>query len=237
MHLIYTDTRSLKDFSTRKKPTYAILSHRWTNDEVTFSDISTGNLRRTSSLSKFQGTIRQTQRDGLKYVWIDTCCIDKQSSSELSEAINSMYNWYRNAKYCYVYLHDVDQENPTKSFQKSKWFTRGWTLQELLAPRIVLFFDRKWQFLGNRKSLAEDISQITGIDLEALQTGDLRKYSVAQKMSWAAKRRTTRPEDTAYCLIGLFNVKMPLLYREGERAFLRLQKEIIKKDDDQSIFA
>ncbi|KAJ9663543.1 hypothetical protein H2198_000809 [Neophaeococcomyces mojaviensis] len=237
MRLIDANTGFLKEFSPRKKPKYAVLSHRWTKDEVTFLDVQAKTFRDTSSLDKFWGSLRQARRDGLKSVWIDTCCIDKQSSAELSEAINSMYRWYQGAEYCYVYLHDVDKDTWQESFLKSKWFTRGWTLQELLAPPSVIFYDRQWQPLGDRKTLAGVISDVTGIELAALETGDLHRYSIAQKMSWAAKRVTSRPEDSAYCLMGLFGVNMPLLYGEGERAFLRLQEEIIKYNDDHSIFA
>lgn len=237
MRLVNINTGSFRYFPTRKKPRYAVLSHRWTKDEVAFSDIHPGNFINAQSHIKFRGTIQQAKRDGLEYVWIDTCCIDTQSSAEVSEAINSMYQWYQGAEYCYVYLHDIDESTWRESFHKSKWFTRGWTLQELLAPPLVIFYDRKWRPLGDRKSLATEISRFTGIDLAALETGTLSGYSIAEKMSWAATRITTRLEDSAYCLMGLFGVNMPLLYGEGKRAFLRLQEEIIKDNDDQSIFA
>lgn len=169
-------------------------------------------------------------------MWIDTCCIDKTSSTELSEAVNSMYRWYQGVESCYVYLHDVDKDRWQESFLKSKWFKRGWTLQELLAPRTVVFYDRKWQVLGDKIGLAAEISSATSIAIDVLQTGDLRHYSVAQKMAWAARRVTTRPEDRAYCLMGLFDVNMPPLYGEGEKPFRRLQEEIVRHNDDHSIF-
>lgn len=237
MRLINIKTARLEDCPPHKKRPYAVLSHRWTKDEVTFDDIYASDLRPPARLSKFWGSLRQAKQDGLGYVWIDTCCIDKGSSSELSEAINSMYRWYQRAEVCYVYLQDVEKATWQESFPRSKWFTRGWTLQELLAPRAVVFYDRKWRPLGDKIALATEISRITSIAVDALQTGDLSPYSVAQKMSWAAKRVTTRPEDQAYCLMGLFGVNMPLLYGEGEKAFFRLQEEIIKSNDDYSIFA
>jgi len=168
---------------------------------------------------------------------MDTCCIKKESSTDLSEAINSMFQWYRDAEHCYVYLHDVQQKAWQDMLPRSVWFTRGWTLQELLAPRKVLFYDQDWQFLGDKCSLVADLSRITGIDQAALETGNLCSYSIAQKMSWAARRITTRIEDGAYCLLGLFDINMPPMYGEGKKAFLRLQEEIIKNSDDHSIFA
>jgi hypothetical protein len=173
----------------------------------------------------------------LKYAWIDTCCIDKSSSAELSQAINSMYQWYSDAQVCYAYLSDVshstEQDSKFSEFRRSKWFTRGWTLQELLAPSEVVFFDRVWVKLGTKASLEDTISDVTGIT-HMFRFG---QASVAQKMSWASKRETTRIEDMAYCLLGIFDVHMPPLYGEGENAFFRLQVEILRKNDDESIFA
>jgi hypothetical protein len=170
--------------------------------------------------------------------WIDTCCINKTSSAELSEAINSMFGWYERAEVCYAYLSDAftdpaDLFLNDLRFEKSQWFRRGWTLQELLAPYYVDFFDKGWNWIGSKASLDELIKATTGIS-------DLLNYkaaSVAQKMSWASKRETTRIEDQAYCLLGLFGVYMAPLYGEGESAFLRLQMEIINKVDDDSILA
>ena len=173
-------------------------------------------------------------------MWIDTCCIDKKSSAELSEAINSMYRWYEDARECYVHLSDVswdlqNEEESRKSFIRSLWFTRGWTLQELIAPSHVEFFDRDWKSIGTKGSLLAEISATTGInkfDLEAW-TG----ACIATKMSWMSRRKTSRIEDMAYCMLGLFDVNMPLLYGEGRKSFMRLQLEILKKSDDESIFA
>ena len=238
MYLINTETVRLKKFTSQQRLRYAILSHRWTKKEVYFTDISSKDFQLLSSSNKLQGAIKQARQDGFKYLWIDSCCIDQQSSAELSEAINSMYRWYQAADACYIYLQDLDVENWQESLGKSKWFTRGWTLQELLAPRKAVVYDSRWRFLGDKVVLVDKISSITGIPGEALRTGDLNSYSVAQKMAWAAKRVTTRPEDQAYCLMGLFDVNMPLLYGEGGyRAFVRLQEEIIRHSDDHSIFA
>lgn len=170
--------------------------------------------------------------------WIDSCCIDKTSSAELSEAINSMFEWYRRAEVCYAYLSDVSGSSLyfaglERSFSQSAWFERGWTLQELLAPQWVEFYDYDWIELGTKSSLAPLITSITGIT----HLFNHEEACIAQKMSWASKRQTTRIEDRAYCLLGLFGVHMPPLYGEGKNAFYRLQVEIISQSDDESIFA
>ncbi|KAK5637295.1 hypothetical protein RRF57_013007 [Xylaria bambusicola] len=190
------------------------------------------------------------RKDGLKFLWADTNCIEKTSSAELSEAINSMYAWYRSSAVCYAYLSDVYIKDPTyegigdlrddslESFRQSRWFRRGWTLQELLAPRKVCFFSRNWTFIGTKNEMASLLEEITRVNKKyLLYAQDIRSASVAQRMAAVADRTTTRPEDIAYCLLGLFNVNMPLLYGEGGMAFVRLQEEIMKVSDDHSIFA
>ena len=183
------------------------------------------------------------------YCWIDTCCIDKSSSSELSEAINSMFHWYREAKVCYVYLSDVSSKDallfllsdPSEKlllpFRRSRWFTRGWTLQELIAPSEVIFYASNWTEIGTKEALKGPISTQTGIDVPILEGFPLQEVCVAQRMSWASRRETTRIEDQAYCLLGIFRVNMPLLYGEGWKAFIRLQQEIMKTTRDDSLFA
>ncbi|KAI0767526.1 heterokaryon incompatibility protein-domain-containing protein [Fomes fomentarius] len=180
--------------------------------------------------------------DGYRYIWIDSCCIDKSSSSELSEAINSMFNWYSNAAICYAYLVDVpDDDDPHVSdsgFSKSRWFRRGWTLQELVAPKIVVFFSSGWRVLGTKSTLASVIAKKTRIQPAILSLEEpLHTVSVAARMSWASRRTCTRVEDHAYSLLGIFDINMPTLYGEGSRAFMRLQEEIMKKIPDQSLFA
>ena len=180
------------------------------------------------------------------WVWIDTCCIDKKSSAELSEAINSMFRWYEKCAVCYAYLSSVDAvpwSIQGQQFWQSPWFTRGWTLQELIAPTWVYFLDRQWNIIGEKTELAPILSPITGIGEAYLNLShkirsiSLKKTSIATKMSWISKRKTSRLEDMAYCLLGIFDINMPLLYGEGRKAFMRLQLEIIKKSDDESIFA
>ena len=168
--------------------------------------------------------------------------IDKTSSAELSEAINSMYKWYEQADICYAYISDIATAERTSrvqtmAFKNSKWFTRGWTLQELIAPRSVEFYARDWTDLGTKSSRQDEISIITGIDVRILDGEDLAICNVAERLSWAATRTTTRIEDAAYCLLGLFQVHMPLLYGEGERALIRLQEEILKTTEDYTLLA
>ncbi|OIW34304.1 hypothetical protein CONLIGDRAFT_626340 [Coniochaeta ligniaria NRRL 30616] len=177
------------------------------------------------------------------YVWVDTCCINKESSAELSEAINSMYEWYKRAHLCVAILSDVagTESDPHGEFGKSRWFSRGWTLQELIAPVEVVFYNGTYELIGSRSKLTRSIAAVTSIDEDyLLRFGEGRSLShatVAERMSWAAKRKTTRLEDEAYCLLGIFGVNMPLIYGEGAKAFARLQLEIIKASEDQTIFA
>lgn len=223
----------IEEFDDVNIPEYAILSHRWGNGEPTLQDVESG-LTTKEGFKKVQQSCDMAKRDKIDYIWIDTCCIDKTSSAELSEAINSMYLWYFKAHKCYAYLADV----PLKPFGESEWFTRGWTLQELLAPADLLFLDANWKVLGTKESLQKIISSCTGIPAGILSGDeDLETCSIAQRMSWVAKRSTKRVEDLAYCLLGIFGINMPLLYGEGERAFIRLQEEIMRVSDDHGLFA
>jgi hypothetical protein len=322
MRLLNVSTREVEEFQGNDIPLYAILSHTWGREEVTFREMEAmaryrrsqqdpivthmmpppagspdamklmllstmlmafrGKRRRVSrasalpalttgyetdeddgshtrmvpsppphpfkhkaGYSKIAYACGQAQKDGYRYVWVDTCCIDKRSSAELSEAINSMFSWYQRAAVCYAYLDDVHFDDYTEGyltwkdhFSISRWFTRAWTLPELLAPQKVVFYAKGWRLLGTKSSLVKSIERITGIDeLTLLDPKLIHNASVAQRMSWAAKRAASRPEDLAYSLMGLFGVSMPILYGEGENAFLRLQEEIIKRSDDQTIFA
>ena len=182
--------------------------------------------------------------NGFQYIWIDTCCIDKSSSSELSEAINSMYSWYAGAVVCYAYLADVppaSEEDPGVSFslfRRSRWFTRGWTLQELIAPPYVEFVSRDWTVIGSKHTLLAIVEERTDIDEKALlHVTPLDKFSISQRFSWASGRETTRVEDEAYSLLGIFDINMPTLYGESYRAFRRLQEEIMRRIPDHSLFA
>ena len=242
MRLLKTDNMELElqEFFDHEIPRYAILSHRWEQDELSYQDLQARRNRGGAGFTKVQKCCEKASTDGYEWLWVDTCCIDKSSSAELSEAINAMFKWYKASARCYAYLSDVSgtQDTPNRlqwpSFKESVWFTRGWTLQELIAPSDVLFLDSTWREIGTRTELMADIIAVTGIPSTAFIA--LRYYSVAQIMSWASMRRTSRVEDLAYCLLGLFDVGMPLLYGEGERAFRRLQEEIMRISDDESIF-
>jgi hypothetical protein len=223
-------------------PPYAVLSHTWgrDNEEVTFHDITQGVGKSKTGYGKIRFFEEQAARDGIRYVWVDTCCIDKANNTELSEAINSMFRWYHEAVKCYVYLSDVstdslDEINQSSllswepAFQRSRWFTRGWTLQELIAPSLVEFFSKEGEILGNKRSLERHIHKITGIPVKALRGRSLLEFSITERMLWAEKRETTRKEDKAYSLLGIFGVYMPLIYGEGrDSAFNRLWEAVDK---------
>ncbi|KAI0865905.1 hypothetical protein F4860DRAFT_460710 [Xylaria cubensis] len=237
MRLIDTHTLSLVEFVGDDIPPYAVLSHTWGDDEVTFQDMHRpGSARQKIGWLKTDSACRLAAQNGFLYLWIDTCCIDKSSSAELSEAFNSMFNWFKRAGQCLVHLADVAPED-SSSFTHSRWFTRGWTLMELIAPTKVDFYSCDWELIGSRSDLVDKILDVTGIDPFVLAGGDVKQVKVARRMYWASRRKTTRVEDQAYCLMGLFDVNMPLIYGEGERAFGRLQEEIYKYTNDSSIFA
>ncbi|GAB1729826.1 hypothetical protein NU195Hw_g8795t1 [Hortaea werneckii] len=318
MLLLNARTYALKFFHTAETaPPYAILSHTWEDDEVLFKDMDDlESAKAKSGWQKIEYTCRQALEDGLEWAWVDTCCIDKSSSAELSEAINSMFNWYKCSKICYVYLCDLTMtatlrdDNPivgtwlewarrvasvpaslsmtdirlsnlpwqehmahfkkvtslTRSrmrkridiegysrpcdelgflvidtlgaFSRAKWWSRGWTLQELLAPRNVVFMDQQWQQVARLPELVVTVSTVSSVDVEVLlKTTPLKSRCIAERLSWASKRSTTRDEDMAYSLLGIFDVNMPLLYGEGIRAFQRLQEAISLKSNDLSIYA
>jgi len=261
MRLLDTSTLRLVSRFDEGIPPYAILSHTWgrDEDEISFQDlqaITSSRLRQKDGLfahpltkragfAKIRESCRLAKSEGYEFLWVDTCCIDKTSSAELSEAINSMFRWYRAASTCYAFLTDVQSylaatadvaqairecsplaEQVVGSIRSSRWFTRGWTLQELVAPLDVHFYSRDWILLGTKlgrysrpgsdagtdSRFPDLLSELTGIDYAVLTgTELLEDVSIAQRMKWAATRRTTRVEDIAYCLMGIFNVNMPLL--------------------------
>lgn len=286
MRLINARTLQLEEYFG-SIPKYYILSHRWTNDEITCKDFIKGRRKESLGYKKVVafcefalhhherntfGSVFDTIEESRQkpcYVWIDTCCIDKKSSAELSEAINSMYSFYEHAEVCFAYLADVDSkldsevegkqdalaasgmedDSVSTRLARSTWFTRGWTLQELLAPETVAFVDCDWRIVGCKTAwerryrvkyanLNNVIERTTEINKKYLRERALiGKACIARRMSWAASRVTTRIEDTTYCLLGLFRVNMPLLYGEGAKAFIRLQEELIRTSTDKSIFA
>lgn len=259
MRLLNVATLQVEEFIGKQVPPYAILSHTWADEEVTLRDVEQNpDVSKKKGYRKIVYACDHAETDGLDYIWIDTCCIDKSSSAELSEAINSMYNWYAQAAICYAYLADVldnntfpnsdgrpridvlgDNGDYINGLKCSRWFRRGWTLQELIAPREVCFFDKTWNLIGFRDSnLKRLIADVTTIDSSVFgKPRQLSKFTIAQKMSWAAMRETTRLEDEAYCLLGIFQVNMPLIYGEGSVAFTRLQETIIRGSTDHSFLA
>ncbi|KAL9581038.1 MAG: hypothetical protein Q9203_006055 [Teloschistes exilis] len=242
MYLLNTSTVEIRHVVDYDGFTYAILSHTWGENEISFQDIQKPECRELKGYYKVKSFCATASSDGYEWAWVDTCCIDKSSSAELSEAINSMYDWYYHAASCYAYLADLDsvwkRSREKGQLRQCRWFRRGWTLQELLAPPDVRFYDSEWSCLGNKHDLLDEISTATGIHPVYIKDRtQIRKASVATRMSWAAHRQTTRLEDEAYCLMGLFDVNMPLLYGERHKAFKRLQHEIVTRTDDESIFA
>ena len=259
MRLLNTTSLKIEEFFGDDIPQYAILSHTWGRKEISYHEwVYAQNqspphwgwtlipevieeLKSRDGYRKIIQACQRARKDDYNWIWVDTICIDKTSSAELSEAINSMYQWYYSSGTCYAYLADVPnlsheecstQESP---FNKSRWFTRGWTLQELLAPHRVEFYSRDWLYLSNKALLMDQIHIITGVPRDVITTDSKpASRSIAERMSWAANRTTTRIEDMAYCLLGIFDVSMPLIYGEGKNAFRRFQEEIIRRSSDQS---
>lgn len=248
MRLLNTESLKLSGpYVPSTVPDYAILSHRWNNKEITFPDIRNSLISpirsQTSTdkaIKKIQGVCELAKNNGYMWIWIDSCCIDKSSSAELQEAINSMWRYYAESNVCYVYLEDVADWKAGwgADFAASSWFTRGWTLQELIAPRHVEFYTENWAAVGTKLERFEEISEITSIDQEVLLgLQDAEKFSAAERLSWASHRNVTREEDEAYSLLGLFGISLALLYGEGrEKAFVRLQEAIYNSTADHSIF-
>lgn len=249
MRLVNTVSLELEEFFDSYTPPYAILSHTWGSEEISFSEMQDPNeaIRGKSGFQKIVSFCALAKKRGFKYGWADSCCIDKRSSAELSEAINSMYRYYYDAAECLVYLSDVppkvtgfmNRDSQLAAVQSSRWFGRGWTLQELIAPKERHFFAEDWSLIDLGDDWNWILSNITSIDLRVLDNRDIiSEFCVAQRMSWASRRQTTRSEDIAYSLMGLFNVNMPVIYGEGAvKAFRRLQNEIMQTSFDQTIFA
>jgi hypothetical protein len=232
----------LISFIDNNLPPYAILSHTWTvEQEVMYHELVEGTGKNKTGYTKILFCVNRAAQDGIQYSWVDTCCIDRRNMTELGTAINSMFRWYQSAAKCYVLLSDVtllqNTPNPRlhrtmweEAFRHSRWFTRGWTLQELLAPAIVEFFSKEGRLLGSKISLEQDIHKVTKIPSTALRGEPLSQFSVDERMSWAATRNTTLAEDKIYSLLGVFAVFLPLIYGEGEAyASLRLSEEIQRR--------
>ncbi|KAG2030353.1 hypothetical protein BDR03DRAFT_974707 [Suillus americanus] len=263
----------LKDFSgsSRKetlhkvlgdKVKFAILSHRWLDTgEPTFLDMSESQKDMSENspgypkLTKF---CEKAEEYGCELAWLDTCCINKDSSAELDEAIQAMFNWYRSAAICIAYLACSSN---VSDFAKEPWFTRGWTLQELLAPEKMKFYGKDWKPLSDnfddkhpRDLVIPSIDEIsipitpsqpdilTAITrLTEIESRDLISFSpgihnVHQRLRWASRRTTKRIEDMAYSLIGIFDISMPITYGEGQRSWFRLMEIILQQCKSWEIF-
>ena len=284
MRLLHTRLHYFEEYFDADIPEYAILSHRWGQNEVSYKVFRKNTADpEWDGLWKIRKCCEVAAAKDIEWVWIDTCCIDKRSSAELTEAINSMYKWYERAAMCFIHLYDVQishealerkpvtgtddktgsgheesrnsrdetlwntwlrsQPELLEQLRKSDWFTRSWTLQELLASKNRLFLDARWNEIGAMSpygALTTEISRITRILATYLVDWerDFDVASIAERMSWASDRICSREEDTAYSLLGLFDVNMPLLYGEGaKKAFRRLQVQIMKESADESHFA
>jgi hypothetical protein len=241
---------SLGEYYAPRIPPYAILSHTWGSDgdEISFQDVRKNRARcKPLGYPKVRFCGDQALRDGIQFFWVDTCCIDKGSSQEVGEAINSMYRWYHDAITCYVYLADVTAGDATSqtrdsepawlpAFRNSRWFTRGWTLQELLAPVNIEFFSLDGHRLGDRTTLISEICSVTGIAEAALQGNPLSSFTVDERFAWARTRATKKEEDLVYSLLGIFGIHMPLIYGEGRiHALRRLQRELTRASSEDSL--
>lgn len=266
--LVNASTHALESF-TSEGPPYAILSHVWGSEEVCLQDWQLGVKQDSEGHQKVLGTCELALQDGIDYVWVDTCCIDKTNHFELSQAINSMCAWYRDAEVCYVLLSDLDVQVEERSAQQanhgctqedqdpdadsgthrmssaeeatfvdSRYFKRGWTLQEMLAAKVVQFFAADGTYLGNLRNLANVVWAATGIDTLLLNgMKSLDDCSIPEKVSWAAGRSTTKVGDRAYSLLRLLEVSMDLCYGDGIQEFVRLQKEILEQAQGIQVLA
>ncbi|KAI2640374.1 HET-domain-containing protein [Hypomontagnella submonticulosa] len=259
MWLLNTTTLTLEAFSEAQVSSrpYAILSHVWGSDEVLFQEVqdNPAAIRDKRGFGKIVRFCNTARKYGLDYAWIDTCCIDKRNSADLTEAINSMYRYYYSAAVCFIYLEDVQpsakqevgssspivatRDQLLEAVRATRWMSRGWTLQELLAPELRCFFAADWSEIEGGDDLLGAVAESTGISLTVLKDRDLiSNFCLGERMKWAAKRQTTRGEDMAYSLMGLFNVNMPVIYGEGPiSAFKRLQREIMQSSFDMTLFA
>ena len=248
MRLLRTDETGefslTEDLPEGRLPPYAILSHRWLADteEPTFEDLVRGTGKEKLGYKKLQFCGERARQDGLAHFWVDTCCINKANKAELARAVKCMFRWYQNASVCYVYLWDVsswptdtdDNFGPwwcEEEWRNSEWFTRTWTLQELLAPRSIEFFTREARKLGDKYSLENALHETTGIPRSALQGTSIFTFSVQERLSWTTTRKCSLEEDKAYSLLGIFDIDIAPLYGSGTgQAFTRLMEEIDRRE-------
>lgn len=258
MRLLNVRTLEIESFSDPNQsiPPYAIASHRWGREEATLKDVK---KRRGSYLAgwyKVETFARYVRKNvhGVKWLWIDTCCVNRESSQEVNEAVNLSFRWYANAEVCLAWLEDVDDADDAEDVPQSGWFRRGWTLSELLAPRTVLFLSSSWEVIGRKgeagrtrsglqltsgPGMESMIAQITGIPISVLYDFENSwSLTVEERLEWMEGRATTLEEDRAYSMLGIFGANMPVKYGEGaESARKRLLSEISKKRLFSSISA
>ncbi|TRX87731.1 hypothetical protein FHL15_011381 [Xylaria flabelliformis] len=260
MHLLDTTTYELRSGSqiTFRQEGYAVLSHRWVGQEITYDQLKdeieglrlNTALARTPQLDKIRRATETARNLGIKWIWIDSCCINRANAIEETESINSMLKWYSDAKICITYLDDVQNHEhygealspkclgSLERDSPSIWFSRGWTLQELLSPQDIRFYDKDWNFIGTKMTLAGVLEEITGIDKCYLtREKHFETACITTKMSWMAGRTTTRVEDIAYSMLGILNINMTTQYGEGLRAFNRLQQALLSTSGDESHFS
>ncbi|KAI5989363.1 hypothetical protein EDD15DRAFT_1321540 [Pisolithus albus] len=223
---------------------FVTFSHRWGEGEPLLRDVkghSIYGMPTEGGFGKLQAFCLRACEQGYLWAWSDTCCIDKDSSAELQEAIGSMFGWYRRSALTIVYLSDIPN---TRSFGASEWFRRGWTLQELLAPQTILFYTQDWSLYKNHvgsnhkvnANVIEELERATGIDPRFLIEFSPGMDDARSRLQWASRRHTTRPEDIAYSLFGIFDLHLPVLYGESaEKALGRLLVEIISQSGDISV--
>ncbi|KAF2751060.1 hypothetical protein M011DRAFT_492368 [Sporormia fimetaria CBS 119925] len=248
MRLLDALTLEFHTFTEGQVPPYLVLSRTWREGhEVNYQDMRWLQALRLmpkeshSGYPKILNTAQIAVEQHIWFIWVDTVCIDKSSSSEPQEANNSMYQWYKTSHSCVVYLDDIttgsNENMRLDSILETRWITRGWTLQELIAPLEAVFYDSNWEYMCSKSRSVGSLSRLLAIPEQVIATGDTSDCCVANIMSWAASRQTTRVEDVAYSSLGLFDIQMPLLYGEGCKAFERFQEAIIQRSGDDSIFA
>jgi heterokaryon incompatibility protein (HET) len=254
MRLINVRTLDLRKFN-QHPPRYAILSHRWIDEQeiclqdwevyVANQDPLSSQIKCKSGFIKIQNACIQAQKRGFEWLWADTVCIDKRDNSEVTKSVNLMFSWYQSASVCFAYMHEVSNNNQRLKWTEDnavvrktpEWFTRGWTLQELLAPKKLLLSDQDWNCIGDRENCAQVITKFTGIPLSALCGKDIQSYSYADRLAWAKGRQTTEPEDRVYSLLGLLGVSLPAVgYGIGLKAALwQLESAIEKQRADGNL--